>query len=453
MDAQDSYTEDSLDDPTSPDTIDGQCDEYSSTIGELDDGSIVEIISTDCDPDPEITAITDPTGMTTITEETGEGLTVAVFDPAGELIAEGLDTSGNGTFEPEEIWVAEPAVEQVTPEPEVDQVTPEPEVDQVTPESEVDQVTPEPEVDQVTPEPEPGPFEPVDPTSVVVDPTADTVIGDPGEDAQYWLYQGEFGTCAPTSVAMVLADVLDVPIGSNEDVVQRAVDLGLGGWEQQDDDGVDFSGLYVEDTMALLESYGVDATQSYGDLDTLTAHLEAGSAVMVGVDSSEVNENVDDDDVADTGWNEQSEWNPRGDFDHLLVVTGIDPVNEVVYLNNSNNPDGAGMVIPLDQFMGAWEDSGNAMISTELPDETAATGISDNDIAELTDPAAYEYLPAPDVAQGDDLVEQENTVGLPAVDQPAGEGVLADSSGATSSLAPLVFLPFAFVLRAVSRLR
>ncbi|MDQ3484470.1 MAG: C39 family peptidase, partial [Actinomycetota bacterium] len=355
--------------------------------------------------------------------------------------------------EPEEIWVAEPAVEQVTPEPEVDQVTPEPEVDQVTPEFEVDQVTPDPEVDQVTPEPEPGPFEPVDPTSVVVDPTADTVIGDPGEDAQYWLYQGEFGTCAPTSVAMVLADVLDVPIGSNEDVVQRAVDLGLGGWEQQDDDGVDFSGLYVEDTMALLESYGVDATQSYGDLDTLTAHLEAGSAVMVGVDSSEVNENVDDDDVADTGWNEQSEWNPRGDFDHLLVVTGIDPVNEVVYLNNSNNPDGAGMVIPLDQFMGAWEDSGNAMISTELPDETAATGISDNDIAELTDPAAYEYLPAPDVAQGDDLVEQENTVGLPAVDQPAGEGVLADSSGATSSLAPLVFLPFAFVLRAVSRLR
>ncbi|MDQ3485554.1 MAG: hypothetical protein M3445_09145, partial [Actinomycetota bacterium] len=171
MDAQDSYTEDSLDDPTSPDTIDGQCDEYSSTIGELDDGSIVEIISTDCDPDPEITAITDPTGMTTITEETGEGLTVAVFDPAGELIAEGLDTSGNGTFEPEEIWVAEPAVEQVTPEPEVDQVTPESEVDQVTPESEVDQVTPESEVDQVTPEPEPGPFEPVDPTSVVVDPT------------------------------------------------------------------------------------------------------------------------------------------------------------------------------------------------------------------------------------------------------------------------------------------
>ncbi len=52
------------------------------------------------------------------------------------------------------------------------------------------------------------PSNPVDPSTVVVDPAADTVIGSPETDVDYWLYQGAGqGTCAPTAVSMVLADV------------------------------------------------------------------------------------------------------------------------------------------------------------------------------------------------------------------------------------------------------
>jgi hypothetical protein len=49
-------------------------------------------------------------------------------------------------------------------------------------------------------------FEPVDPATIRSTPEADTIIGDPAGATDYWLYQGEGnGTCAPTSVTMMLS--------------------------------------------------------------------------------------------------------------------------------------------------------------------------------------------------------------------------------------------------------
>lgn len=265
--------------------------------------------------------------------------------------------------------------------------------------------------------------EPVDPDSVTVDLDSPTLVGDVAADSEFYLWQGYAGTCAPTSVAMMLADVLNMPQASNEAVVQRALDADppLITYDASLPSEEAWSGMTTPQIVALCELYGLDVEVSSGTIEDLTAALAAGKSVQVGVDSHEISDG--EDDAEDFGL----------ENNHALVVTGIDEANGVVYLNNPNSEGGEGTtVIPLDQFRDAWADSGNELITTVLPEDLAA--------GELT-ATAYEDLRPLDPATG------------------PGEPLLVPADEAATGLQPRsaageesLLLPFAFVVQQIDRL-
>ena len=67
-------------------------------------------------------------------------------------------------------------------------------------------------------------------------------------------------------------------------------------------------------------------------------------------------------------WNGEEAWedtfDPNG-ADHAIEVIGFDPETNCVIVNDSGNPEGRGTEIPLETFLNAWADSGNAMV--EVP--------------------------------------------------------------------------------------
>jgi hypothetical protein len=405
---------------------------------ELPDGSVIELVNTDDDREAEIAVLALVDGTTVTTEDPGPGMHVTVEDADGNIVMEGTDTSLDGKITDDELVVGtddRPADTDGTRPEDLD--VDDPTSNDVIPPGQPGGDDP---ADIVVPVDAPAEFEPVDPSTVVIDPEADTIIGNPAVEDEYWLYQGRAGTCAPTSVAMILEDVLGVTFESNQDVVERALEMGLISYDETTDE---WSGMNDVQMLTLLESYGVDCNMRYGDLDTLLAYLDSGHSIMVGVDSDEIRGNADD--TTDQGV----------DANHELVITGIDPVNRVVYLNNPNNADGP-CVIPLEQFLDAWGDDNNSMIVTDLPTEQAGDAIASDVIADLTDhepggdtPITGENL-APDT-------EIEVTGGAPA---PGGGSTdsaplipLEDPSTIPAGLVKLLILPFGFVVLAAHRAR
>ena len=211
-----------------------------------------------------------------------------------------------------------------------------------------------------------GPF-PTD-EGTTDDPTLDPgtdegMHGDPPGDMTYHQTQPGPVDCLPTSVAMTLSELTgtDIPAG---DLVEMANANGFMG----------DSGMAAEDALTLFESYGVEADLTSGTVDDLRTALDNGDSIVVGIDSADL--------YAGDG----------GPFDqglttgHAVVITGIDdgPPGSV-YINDPGFPDGAGVEIPLDQFIDSWEDTDNTMIVAEPIDaaaddsattaETAATDV------------------------------------------------------------------------------
>ena len=202
---------------------------------------------------------------------------------------------------------------------------------------------------------------------VVVDPIEQfdaAIWGEPASDVEYWLPQKYNGWCAPSSVAMIVAEFTGQPLQSVDGVVQRAIDYGWLSYNPNDPQGHPFdgwSGMTTFNTEALLESFGIPATTMTGSMADLATYLEYEHSVMVSVDSSEVWTGVED----------------PGRSDHMLVVTGIDAVNGIVYMNDPYLPDGAGRAVPYAVFESAWADSGYTMIVTNyVAPDTAATNAS-----------------------------------------------------------------------------
>nr|MBA3280933.1 C39 family peptidase [Acidimicrobiia bacterium] len=196
-----------------------------------------------------------------------------------------------------------------------------------------------------------GPFSPNEGAEpdVVDDPTgidgADGVHGDPPGDMTYHQTQPGPVDCVPTSVAMTLSELTgqDVPAA---DVVAMANSEGF----------MTDTGMAAPDALTLFEAYGVDAEVSQGSLDGLREALDNGDSIVVGLDSA---------DLYSGG---------GGPFDtgmqagHAVVITGIDDGPPgAVYINDPGFPDGAGVEIPLDQFVDSWEDTDNTMIVAEAP--------------------------------------------------------------------------------------
>lgn len=216
--------------------------------------------------------------------------------------------------------------------------------------------------------------------------------------------QSENGFCVPTSVAMIVSEMTGSEV-SEDTAVDAATDLDLlygepGAW----------IGMTSYGTVELLAHFGIDADVEFGELDDLTGYLDEGHNIIVSVDASEI-------------WYDDGQtYDPGNELPHAAVITAIDADDGVVYLNDPGVPAdvGAGMEVPLETFLGAWEDTGNEMVVTADP----TPGPDPTDVADPT---------------GLDTVE-----GLP-LDPAAAD---ADLGGLGGHLAPIgmVILPVSFVV-------
>jgi len=211
----------------------------------------------------------------------------------------------------------------------------------------------------------------VDPGTAPVPPVdgagGDGVYGDPVEWSVNWFFQQIDGYCGPSSAAQVIAQYTGVVIDDPQQLVDRALELGL----MQDGDPA--RGMTLPNLEILLEDQGVPCTVQDSSIDDLKTKLEDGYGVIAMVDSGEI-------------WNPDQEAGEDDTADHFLVVAGIDETRGVVILSDPGAPNGNQLEVPIDQFENAWADSGCTMLVADTPDP---------DLADHSDPVAMSVA-APD---------------------------------------------------------
>ena len=171
----------------------------------------------------------------------------------------------------------------------------------------------------------------------------DDIVGDPESAMDGWHIQEESRTCAVAAQEFVLEQLTGEEYEESEllEIAQE------NGWFISGENG----GTSWDDIGNILEYMGMDVERSWGNsISDIEECLENGGAVIVGVDSGELI----------SGDNEEF-FGPGNDADHAIQVIGIDrsdPDNPMVIINDSGVADGCGAMVPLDDFVDAWEDSG-----------------------------------------------------------------------------------------------
>lgn len=202
------------------------------------------------------------------------------------------------------------------------------------------------------------------------------IIGEPS-DIQNWHQQGYSNTCAIASQEFILDELTGQDV-SEEQLMQIAYD---NGWYNPDSNG---GGTPLAHMGNLLEAFGIPVERhSQGaTFDTLTEKLAQGEKVIVALDADEIWTPGQD------GWQDDvlqdQPGMPGQDANHAVQVVGIDysdPNNPKVILNDPGCPDGQGKMVSQSEFMGAWEDSGNFMVSTALH-SASTTAIASNPLGQ-----------------------------------------------------------------------
>jgi hypothetical protein len=181
------------------------------------------------------------------------------------------------------------------------------------------------------------------------------IVGDPEGDAANWHQQAEPDTCAVVSQEFILDEMTGRDF-TEEELTQQALD---NGWYTPG------GGTPMECVGNLLEANGIEIEKEYGcTLDDISQKLADGENVIVGIDADETwyPGGIDSDQVLSnvSGMPEQGS-------NHAVQVIGVDysdPDNPVVILNDPGTPEGQGIRVDADDFMAAWEDSDNFMVST-----------------------------------------------------------------------------------------
>jgi predicted double-glycine peptidase len=96
-----------------------------------------------------------------------------------------------------------------------------------------------------------------------------------------------------------------------------------------------------------------------GSLSDLEGYLAQGREVMIELDDQRI-------------WH-QPGTPDSGAANHYVVVTGVDPSTNTVFINDPGTPDGREESIPLSDFESAWSTSNDVMIVTT----TTSTDASD----------------------------------------------------------------------------
>ncbi|HVL84588.1 MAG TPA: hypothetical protein VM367_09955 [Pseudonocardia sp.] len=206
----------------------------------------------------------------------------------------------------------------------------------------------------------------VDMTGEPADPSTDPyvvdgqVVGDPAEVSEHWFHQAQNGFCVPASIAQIVSEYSGVDYTDEQAFVELANQIGV--WSVGPD-GV--PGITIDGTLQLLEAAGVPAHVEYGgSMESLADALGDGQSVIVFVDADEV-------------WYGPEAGDGDAEFDHALVMAGIDTERGVVLLSDPGDPEGDLREIPIDRFMDAWADSDHTAVVADspspnlLPDEPA----------------------------------------------------------------------------------
>lgn len=202
------------------------------------------------------------------------------------------------------------------------------------------------------------------------------IIGDPFAYGDEWFYQAFNGSCLPAAVAQIYNEYMGTNV-SDLDFVQLANEQQL--WVV-DEYGV--PGLPVDAAVTLLDAAGIPAQHLTDQtINDLAAYLSPPPhAVMVAID-------------ADVYW----EGAPADYINHAVLITGIDPVNGVVYLSDTGTPDGNMIEVDIDQFLEAWEAGDNQLVVTDMPAEefqqANAVEYPESEYAETEYPAETEEAP------------------------------------------------------------
>ncbi|MBE7011236.1 MAG: hypothetical protein E7415_01020 [Ruminococcaceae bacterium] len=175
---------------------------------------------------------------------------------------------------------------------------------------------------------------------------AEGVIGEPEDALDLWEYQGDTYRCALYAQKFVIEEYTGEEVDI-EDLVDMAED---NGWFSEG------SGTPLNHMDKILDSYDIPNETSYGNtMEDLVESLNDGNRVIVAVDADEYW----------TGENDSDVYTPGDGVTHAVEVIGIDntdPDNPMVILNDSGMPNGAGVEVPMETFMDAWEDGNNYMI-------------------------------------------------------------------------------------------
>lgn len=172
------------------------------------------------------------------------------------------------------------------------------------------------------------------------------VIGDPEEAMEHWENQGATNRCALYSQLFIIEEIT----GEEIDIEAFADIAETNGWFSEE------SGTTVCDMDKMLSYFGINSEMTFNnDIDDIAECLANDGKVIVSLDSDEI-------------WYEEDGalYTPDDAADHAVQVIGIDysdPENPMVILNDSGHPDGCGAMIPLDDFVDAWEDGGCQMIA------------------------------------------------------------------------------------------
>lgn len=171
------------------------------------------------------------------------------------------------------------------------------------------------------------------------------VSGDPLSSVDVWEFQGETNRCALYAQKFVIEELTGRQIEMDE-FLKVAKE---NGWFSET------AGTPFLNMCKMIDTYNLKHTMSFhctiNDIETC---LDNGGKVIVSIDANEIWYGEDD-----------NLFSPLSNANHAVEVIAIDrtdPNSPMVVLNDSGHEHGKGSMIPMDVFLGAWEDGNCQMI-------------------------------------------------------------------------------------------
>ena len=178
-------------------------------------------------------------------------------------------------------------------------------------------------------------------------PVYSTAHGNPTGNAKYWVYQGQTPTCVLAATAEIVAQARRVTASSvYPQLVSVARARGLLTWR----------GMTLSDARLLLAVFGVSVAYTHASLPALEQVLDRGRLPVVMVDDDEL-----------PAWHRSDPYDGTSrdsGANHAVVVTGVDTVHNLVYLNDSALQfAGREETLTVAQFLNAWDDDSYPMLA------------------------------------------------------------------------------------------